>query len=820
MDTAYLLSIRKDMSAKTKYVIVAVPIRPDKTFTYLVPDRLQSKVALGSELLVPLGKRRVSGFVVGYDDRPVEGMKEVLDVVWEEPLFSEEMLRLTRWMADYYMCSWGEALKAAVPAGAQVKEKTFLRPLRKTGNDLSRQEKEVLSVIAERDGISAAYLAKLLPRLDTRSLTRKLEKKKAVLVTTSLASSALAPATETVVKLCDRKEASVQVETLKKKAPRQSAILECLLDSPDASVAWSELNQLISPPLSSLRSLQEKGLVETATVEKRIDASLGLSMEEKLPPELTSRQARAVSAIAEHMEQREYRTILLYGVTGSGKTEVYIRTASNAVSSGKEVIILVPEISLTPQTASRFISRFGHRVAILHSRLSRRERAGIWRRIARGDFDVVIGPRSAVFAPARKLGLIIVDEEHEPSYKQTDMAPRYNARDVAIMRAKILDCVCLLGSATPSLESYHNSLTGRYYVLELPQRIDGRPMPEAEIVNMREEEDHVFSQALIDRIAEKIKKQEQVMLFLNRRGFSRFILCKDCGSVEKCPQCSVSLTYHQSRRILTCHYCGHKKRAYEVCPRCKGSNLLLKGLGTEKVEERLKELFPGIRILRMDADTTRGKHTHRDIFQSFRSRRADVLLGTQMIAKGLDFPNLTLVGVISADTSINLPDLRSAERTFQLLTQVAGRTGRSSLGGEVVIQTFSPDLEVIRAAALQEYEAFFQVESAQRHELNYPPFSRMAKLSVRSHDKASARTTAKKLKEAIVTKAEQNGSGIEVLGPAPAAIFRLKGDYRYTILLKTDKPMQAQKTLRPVLSSMVTPRNVRLTVDIDPVEVF
>lgn len=810
----------KHMSTKTKYVKVAVPIRSDKTFTYLVPDNLSSEVAVGSEVLVPLGRRRVSGIVVSFAEEPVQGLKEVLGLVWGKPLFSESMLRLTKWMAGYYMCSWGEALKAALPAGAGVKEKKLVRALDSKSEGLSRQEKKAHSVIAGRGAISLTHLARLLPGMDVRALVKRLESKGAVRVTSTLDASALKPSTETVVTLLDREEASAQTDPLRARAPRQSAILDHLLSTPTGSATWSELSESTSSPRSSVVSLHKKGLIATRPVERTRDASQGLAMDEPLPPELTSEQTQALKAIESGLDKGGYRTTLLYGVTGSGKTEVYMRAASLAVGSGRQAIILVPEISLTPQTASRFMSRFGSGVAVLHSRLSARERGHTWRRIASGDFDVVIGPRSAVFAPVSRLGLIVVDEEQEPSYKQTDPAPRYNGRDVAIMRAQIENCLCILGSATPSLESYQNALAGKYDLLELPERIDSRPTPEAVIVDMKEEEDFVFSRALKTKMEETLKRGEQIMLFLNRRGFSRFVLCRDCGFVEKCPRCSVSLTYHQNRRALTCHYCGYKKSAYDTCPKCNGTNLLLKGLGTEKVEKLLKELFPDIRVLRMDMDTTRAKHAHRDIFQAFRNHEADVLLGTQMIAKGLDFPRLTLVGVISADTSINLPDLRSAERTFQLLTQVAGRTGRSTLGGEVVIQTFSPDLAVIEASARQEYPAFFDVEADQRNELHYPPSYRMAKISIRSSERELAHTTAEHLKTALERRAEMNGRGVLVLGPAPAAVFRLKGDYRYTILMKAKEPMQAQKTIRPVLSDLSIPRKVKLVVDIDPVEVF
>ncbi len=808
------------MAARTEYAKVAVPIRPDRLFTYLVPEKLRSEVEIGSQVLVSLGRRRIAGFVVGYDSGPVPGMKEILASESDGALFSEKMLKLTRWMADYYMSSWGEALRATIPAGAGTRERKYLEALVPSSSGLDKNETSILNAIAHKGRVSERHLARLFPNLDTGSIVRRLERKGAVRLSSSLVPSSLTPATQMLIALEDEGDGSEDPRDLLKRSPKQASILEYLRGTPLGRAPWSEIRRATQAPLSSVRALEKAGRVRVDRVRVDSDATCGMDLEEAPPPDLTHHQAHALTLIKDYISRSRFRTMLLFGVTGSGKTEIYLRASATAAGMGKQSIVLVPEISLTPQTASRFIARYGPRVAILHSRLSARERSNIWRRSREGDFDVVIGPRSVVFAPLQRLGLIVVDEEHEPSYKQSDLVPRYNARDVAVVRAQIEDCVCLLGSATPSLESFQNAVTGKYDLLLLPERIDRRPMPGAEVVDMRVEKNPIFSESLREKIADRFAKNQQSILFLNRRGFSKFVLCRDCGHIESCHHCSVSLTYHQRSNTLLCHYCGYRRPAQDVCQKCKSRNLLTRGLGTEKVEKELKSAFPGIRVLRMDMDTTRRKHAHRDIFRAFRRHEADILLGTQMIAKGLDFPLVTLVGVISADTSLNLPDLRSAERTFQLVTQVAGRTGRSELGGEVVIQTFSPELDAIRAAALHRYREFFSAESLQRSELGYPPFSRMVKITVASRDSLLAQTTAEKLKKAIERENRKGGRRLVALGPAPAPVFRVKGSYRYSILLKAEEPMSAQRILGPILAGWPAQKNVRLSVDVDPIEVF
>jgi primosomal protein N' (replication factor Y) len=808
------------MASKTKYVKVAAPIHSDRLFTYLVPEKLRSEIEIGSQVLVSLGRRRVAGFVVGYDSGPVPGIKEILGSEFDKPLFSEKMLKLTRWVADYYMSSWGEALRAAIPAGAGTRERKYLEALTASPSGLDKDESRVFKRIADKGRISERHLARLFPDIDTGSIVRKLERKGAVRLSSSLVASSLTPATQMLVTLEDESQRPEGPGDLLKRSPRQASILEYLRENPLGCAPWSDIRKATGAPLSSVRALAKAGRVRVDSVRIESDPTSGMDLEEAPPPELTHHQAHALTLIKDYVSRSRFRTMLLFGVTGSGKTEIYLRASATAAKLGKQTVILVPEISLTPQTASRFIARYGPRVAILHSRLSSRERSDIWRRVSDGDFDVVIGPRSAVFAPLKNLGLIVVDEEHEPSYKQSDLVPRYNARDVAVVRARIEDCVCLLGSATPSFESFQNAMAGKYDLLVLPERIDQRPMPSTEVVDMRPEKSPIFSESLRKKIGERIERDEQTILFLNRRGFSKFILCRDCGHIENCPHCSVSLTYHQGSNALMCHYCGYKRSVPDICQKCRSTNLLTRGLGTEKVEKELRSAFPGARVLRMDTDTTRRKHAHRDIFRAFRQHEADILLGTQMIAKGFDFPLVTLVGIICADTSLNLPDLRSAERTFQLITQVAGRTGRSQLGGEVVIQTFSPELDVIRQAALYKYREFYGVESLQRNELGYPPFSRIVKILAASRDSVLAQTTAEKLKKAIQGKARKSGCKLRVLGPAPAPVLRVKGNYRYTILLKAEEPMTAQRILGPILAAWPVQNKVRLSVDVDPVEVF
>ncbi len=541
-------------------------------------------------------------------------------------------------------------------------------------------------------------------------------------------------------------------------------------------------------------------------------------------PKLHAQQQTALSAVEKALDEGGFKTFLLQGVTGSGKTEVYLRAIDNVIKKGKQAIVLIPEIALTPQTVERFTSRFGDQVAVLHSRLSAGERTLQWQRMALGEAKVAVGARSALFAPVQNLGLIVVDEEHESSYKQ-DEAPRYHARDAAVKRAQLCKTVCLLGSATPSLESVHNARTDKYTFLSMPDRVNKMPLPEIKLVDLRDEwrvrgEDRpILSMALEEAIHETLEKKEQVLLFLNRRGFNTVTLCMKCGEQVHCPSCSVPVTFHRGlsfkgKPALLCHYCNWMGPIPEKCAKCGDGPIQQVGLGTERVEDEMKSKFPKARIGRMDLDTTRKQGSHEDIINRFRKHEIDLLVGTQMIAKGHDFPGVTLVGIVGADTGLALPDFRSSERVFQLLVQVAGRAGRADKEGVIYLQTFNPDHLSIQSAVHHDTGAFWKEELELRKILSYPPFGKLGLLVYRSHDEKKARQAAEKAAEVMNREAVK--LGVAVHGPAPAAMFRLRGHYRFQILLKSEKPQPLRQLLQILDSRFQTPSGVFRVVDLDP----
>ncbi|MEW6006572.1 MAG: primosomal protein N' [bacterium] len=600
---------------------------------------------------------------------------------------------------------------------------------------------------------------------------------------------------------------------LEKRAKKQSEILSLL--SLKKKILIDELKKIIKTPNPSVKILKEKGLID---IKFRIKKPPMVDIErETLPQEAplfpNKKQEYAISKICSSLNEKRFNTFLLYGITGSGKTEVYLQVIQKAIENNGSAIVLVPEISLTPQMINRFKARFGNRSAILHSRLTGKERLIEWQRIRMGEASIVVGARSALFAPARNLRLIIVDEEQSTSYKQ-ESNPRYNARDLAIMRAKIENCACVLGSATPSLESFYNANT-KYGLLHLPNRIEKRPLAEVEIVDMRsEKKDAIFSKRLIDAIFYTLKENGQIILLLNRRGYSNFLMCYDCGFIPGCPNCDITLTFHLADKSLKCHYCGYRRRAFDICPKCKGSRLKFSGFGTQRIENEIKSLFPSARILRMDIDTTKKRGSHNEILSRFERNEADILVGTQMISKGLDFPNVLLVGVISSDVSLSFPDFRAGEKTFSLLTQVAGRCGRGIREGRVIIQTYNPGHYVIQTAVHQNYSLFYKEEIKYRKELLYPPFSRLLSLVLLSEDEKAASDACHFLFNCL---SSNNDDGVIILGPAPYFIPKIKKQYRFQILLKDRDYKKLQTLLSKTLSSFKLPSNVSLIKDMDPV---
>lgn len=571
--------------------------------------------------------------------------------------------------------------------------------------------------------------------------------------------------------------------------------------------------ELVDISLSSLNTLLKKGILKE---EKKEHYRLGYVQEKTEKKELTLDQKKVVSEVLTGKENDIY---LLHGVTGSGKTEVYMELIEDALNKGKTSIMLVPEISLTPQMVERFQKRFGDKIAALHSALSDGEKYDEWRRIARGEASIVIGARSAIFAPLTNIGMIIIDEEHSDSYKQSDSNPRYSAKDIAFLRGNYHNCPVILGSATPTLEVMARASKGVYKLLSLPNRVNGKKLPTVRIIDMNEEirksRGH-FSRNLITSMQDKLDKNEQIILLLNRRGYSSFVTCKNCGYTFKCPNCDITLTYHKSSNTLRCHYCGYGTKVYQTCPSCSEKSLNDLGVGTEKVEEEIKDIFPGVRVLRMDVDTTSRKGMHQKMITAFKNHEYDILLGTQIVAKGLDFDNVTLVGVINADTSLNIPDFRSSENTFALLSQVAGRSGRSSKTGEVIIQTFNPDHYAISYTKNHDYLGFYKYEMAMRKNLKYPPFYYLCYIKVSGKDEKYLTAEAGKIKRAI----ERNLLHTSILGPSPCTIFKMNQIYRYGIILKYKKEDNLRVILEKVLEHYKSNQRIKIDVDFNPSQIY
>lgn len=613
----------------------------------------------------------------------------------------------------------------------------------------------------------------------------------------------------------DKEAISTELALLKKRAPRQASALSALLEAGEG-MALKELSQLSGCSPAGLQNLARRRLVEFYDLPPQETLWSG---KPKSPPfVLTSEQQKALDIIRTKLREGGFGVVLLQGVTSSGKTEVYLQAIQEAVTQGLGAIVLVPEVSLTPQTVERFQARFDG-VAVLHSYLSEAEHNSQWHAVAEGRAQVVIGARSAVFAPLERLGLIVVDEEHETAYKQEN-PPRYHARDVAIMRARQEGAVVVLGSATPSLESYFNALTGKYEGVTLTKRIGDRPLPKVEIVDMKGEfhvgrGTRLLSHRLEHYMKQSLSKGEQVILFLNRRGFSPFVSCPRCGFVLKCGRCDIALTYHKKDHIALCHYCHKDVSPPQDCPDCAGAKLNYFGLGTERIEEEIRRSFPEYKSIRMDSDTMRGQKSHERAFQTFQKGEAQILIGTQMIAKGLDFPNVTLVGVISADTVLNLPDFRACERTFQLLAQVAGRTGRGPKGGRVVIQSFNPKQYAILAAANHDYHGFAQKELEYRRALGYPPFGCMVRVLFRGRKEGAVREKALEMANTLKEMSGDNGQRMEVIGPAPAPIPRIRNMSRWNLILKARSYTAITEALEKV-SRNKTSRGVREIIDVDP----
>ncbi|MFB3815318.1 MAG: primosomal protein N' [Terriglobales bacterium] len=815
---------------------VALPVPLDTTFTYAVNG--VAAPVVGGRVLVPFRDKRLPGVVVAvHDNQPKHEPKLVLRVLDSTPLLDEILLKLGRWIADYYIAPFGEVLRTMLPLTAEWKRTRGYRltdagrhvienptllvevPVRGTARSAVAGDVEtaVLKYLAEHDsavrestlrsatGATREQLDSLLRRRwiaredlsETRDATRTV--KVAVLTTTSTAKHA-----------GDTEDSQRRIRPLN---ANQQTILTALRDA--GGRAAIESLRLLPVPTTTLQTLAKRGLVRI--VEEPAEFQLSSA---QVRPALafifTAAQRAALEHINAAVAAQNFSVTLVHGVTGSGKTAVYLAAMQNVLKQGRGAIMLVPEIGLTPAAAAQLHQVFGGEVAILHSALSDDERAEQWHRIRRGEARIVVGTRSAVFAPVHDLALIVVDEEHDHSYKQEE-TPRYHGRDVAVVRAKMSGAAVVLGSATPSLESYYNAQQKKYTLIELPDRVEQRPLPEVELVDMRQEfqqtgHQHVISRRLAEEIASRLERGEQAIILLNRRGFSAFVMCRTCGETIQCRHCAVALTYHKRAAKLECHYCGYQQGVPHVCPKCGSDYVQFLGTGSEKLEELLHSQFPQARIGRLDRDTVRGRHDFERVLNQMNAGELDLLVGTQMIAKGHDIHGVTLVGVVGADAALAFPDFRAAERTFQLLTQVAGRAGRGESPGKVVLQTFFPEHYAVQFAAHHDFNGFYDKELRYRSWMHYPPFHALANVLVRSDRLEDALKYSGILGQWFRNTRHE---GVRVLGPAAAPLSRLKNEFRYHIILKSASRERLNATLRAMLAHAAAQKVPRTNVIVD-----
>jgi primosomal protein N' (replication factor Y) (superfamily II helicase) len=812
------------------YAEVAVPLHVFQTFLYHLPEEIAQAAEVGSRIMVPLGRSLVTAYIVALheslpdDTNLTEGdIKTANSLVDVIPVCTQEILQITKWVADYYASPWGEVIKAALPPGISPAVHESIKitengrsQLGSYSDDDNSLEKRLLVEIAStevsKDSLShmgrSDQISRVLRELERAGLiTREKHRgKPSVKAKLRRMVSFNEIATPAEFKLTETQQRVVQ--TLERVS----------------KTSLQELTRLAGVSASTIATLEKKGILKISEEMVRRDPFLEAGVEEQQDYKLTPAQMSVLENIETSLSLRSYAAFLLHGVTGSGKTEVYIRAMRQTLELGRSAMMLVPEIALTPVFSRRLRAHFGDQVAIFHSSLQKGERFDEWTRVRSGEARVVIGTRSAVFAPIANLGLIVVDEEHESTYRQQD-SPYYSGRDTAIVRAQKESATVILGSATPSLESFHNARNGKYSYLQLSERIGARPMAQAGIVDMRNVfarhgKPRVFSDELLEAIESTHSRNEQSMILLNRRGYSSFVLCRSCGESIQCPNCDVTLTYHRSERVMLCHYCNHGQPAPSVCPACGKKYIYYVGEGTEKLEELLKERFPDLRIARIDRDTTSKRKRFEKILLDFGEGRIDMLVGTQMLAKGHDFPNVTLVGVVSVDAGLALPDFRSAERTFQLITQVAGRAGRGDRPGKVLIQTYHPYHYALRHACAQDYEGFYNEEIQYRKNHSYPPFVALASVLVHGPDLTRVRSDALELRK------ELDRANVDrlcrILGPAPAPLARLKGEHRFQLLIKSRSRKQlrviADIALKGLAESGVNLRSVNL--EIDPISIM
>ena len=816
---------------RANLVEIAVMAAIRNTLTYLVPDSLT--IQPGQRVQVPLATRKATGIVLRSGSTLPPGIqaRPILRVLDDEPVLSMELLDLGLWIADYYVAPIGEVFRAMLPLRSSTRRARTVRlsavgqqrlqEINQASEEPATPEGDLLNYLAMRGSASVQVLRQRFSEAFLQALKEKW----------------------VVVEEVERERTQRQVYTVRVAGPvpekplRLSPVAKRILEALGAEGTAADRRELLQTAradLAALKRLSASGLIELEP--SKAERRSALQTQESFPPDdawveadsslvLTSAQSTVLNDLTKQLESGQFQTVLLHGVTGSGKTEVYLRLIARCLEIGRTALALVPEIALTPSVQAQFLARFGPKVALLHSALSENERHEEWWRIRHDEAQVVLGTRSAIFAPLANLGLVIIDEEHDTSYKQEE-TPRYHGRDVAVVRARLAGALAVLGSATPSLESYWNAREGKYRLALLPERVEGRKLADVEIVDMRQEfrETHTqipVSRRLHQEIEAQISSQKQTMILLNRRGYSWFLLCRSCGQTQRCVNCSISLTYHRREHRLICHYCGYSAPVPSRCPNCDSEHLHYVGEGTEKVEKKFAELFPGARVARLDRDVARRQGQFQRILDDFRRGKIDLLVGTQLIAKGHDFPGVTLVGVVSADIGLGLPDFRSAERTFQLLTQAAGRAGRGESPGRVLVQTFFPDHYAIRMAAEQNYEAFFDKEMLFRRMMHYPPVTALANVIAQGSKLEQAAQVAKHVGDFLIPL-EKSTEDLKILGPTPAPLAKLEGRFRIQFLMKCTSRAHLSNILQR-LADYTDQQGIpqrSLMIDMDPANIM
>lgn len=809
-------------------------LEANKPFHYSIPKNIRKIIKCGHKVLVPFGNTTAEGFVTSLIDKTeIKKIKDIIEIVNKDVIIPEHLIELGKWMSRRYICLPAKVFESFIPPGVRTKISKIvsLNPqilkyenfegIRKT----APLQWKILNLLKNSKEGYMDYdtLKRKLQPSNVTTPLKKLEEKEFIIIDERIETGVNKKmAKHAVLKSDILAGVNTLIGEYRITSKYQKQILDCVLNYRVITISdlAEILNLTYSQAYSSVRALEKKGLIDIEDRELRRDPYL--KQYKDMPPVTpTEEQKNVIKLIRNYFKNLSGQKVLIHGVTGSGKTEIYIKAAEQALKTGKSAIILVPEISLAAQMIEIFKNRFGYLVAIYHSRLSAGERYDEWYRILNGEAKIIVGARSAIFAPVKDLGVIVIDEEHETTYKQ-DEDPKYHTREVAEKRVELENALLILGSATPAIETYYKSERGLYTLYELKKRVLDKPLPVIELVDMRQEiksnNRSIFSRKLLYSIKEALNNNEQIILFLNRRGYSTFVLCRDCGFVMKCPHCDISLTYHYENKILKCHYCGYERNTPDLCPSCKGRSIRYFGIGTQRIEMEVKKYFPDSRILRMDVDSTKTKGSHEKILDLFKNRGADILVGTQMITKGLDFPGVSLVGVVTADTCLNLPDFRAGERTFQLITQVAGRSGRGDVPGLVIVQTYNPRHYSLKCAVNHDYDSFFNKEIIYRRELDYPPFSDMMIITIKGSVEKDVSSCALQL--GVVVKHKYSEMW-KVTGPSPAALYRIKNLYRWQMAVKRKNTELGVSVLLEIIENLIKKfPNVGIELDVNPFSVL